>query len=79
MEKCVKDKIVEIIHSIRPEVQFGADKDTDLFGVLDSLDIVFLVEEIEKQLDICIDADQIVPENFASLYTLEAFVRTKSK
>ncbi len=75
----MKDKIVEIIHSIRPEVQFDADQDTDLFGVLDSLDIILLVEEIEKQLGVCIDADQIIPENFASLLTLEAFVRRKSK
>lgn len=75
----MKDKIVEIIHSIRPEVQFDVNQDTDLFGVLDSLDIIFLVEEIEKQLGVCIDADQIVPENFGSLYTLEAFVRSKSK
>lgn len=75
----MKDKIVEIIHLIRPEVQFSADQDTDLFGVLDSLDIILLVEELEKLLGVCIDADQIVPENFASLHTLEAFVKSKLK
>ncbi len=75
----MKNVIVAIIHSIRPEIQFDSDHDTDLFGVLDSLDIILLVEEIEKQIGVCIDADQIVPENFASLHTLEAFVRSQSK
>ena len=79
MEKSVKKVLVEIIHSIRPEIQFDADQDTDLFGVLDSLDIILLVEEIEKRLGASIDADQIVPENFASLRTLETFIESKSR
>jgi len=75
----MKNILVEIIQSIRPEIQFDTDQDTDLFGLLDSLDIILLVEEIEKQIGVCIDADQIVPENFASLLTLEAFVSSQSK
>jgi len=75
----VNEKIAEIIQSIRPEIKFDSAQDTELFGVLDSLDIILLVEEIEKQLGVCIDADQIAPENFASLHKLEAFVKSKSQ
>jgi acyl carrier protein len=74
MEKCMSSRVVEIIHSVRPEIQFNSGQDTDLFGVLDSLDIILIVEELEKQLGISIEAEQIVPENFASLRILEAFV-----
>ena len=67
--------IAEIINAVRPEIQFNPGEDTKLFGVLDSLDIIMIVEELERQVGITIEADQIVPENFASLRTLEAFVR----
>ena len=75
MEKCMSSRVAEIIHSVRPEIQLNSGQDTDLFGVLDSLDIILIVEELDKQLGISIEAEQIVPENFASLRTLEAFVK----
>lgn len=74
MEKILKSRVEEIIHGVRPEIQFNPGQDVELFGVLDSLDIILIVEELERQLGIFIEADQIVPENFASLQTLEAFV-----
>lgn len=74
MERHIKIRVIEVIHSVRPEISIDSTKDTALFGVLDSLDIILIVEELEKQLGICIEAEQIVPENFASLQTLEAFV-----
>jgi len=73
----MNNRVAEIIHAVRPEIQFNTGKDTELFGVLDSLDIILIVEELEKQLGISIEAEQIVPENFASLSTLEAFVKNR--
>ena len=74
----MKFKLIAIINSIRPEILFSSSQDTELYGVLDSLDIILLVDEIEKQIGIRIDADQIIPENFASLDKLEVFVKAKS-
>jgi acyl carrier protein len=76
MEEYMNSKVSEIIHAVRPEIRFNPEQDTELFGVLDSLDIILIVEELEKQLGISIEAEQIVPENFASLRTLEAFVKS---
>jgi acyl carrier protein len=73
----MKDKLEAIINSIRPEIRFNSSQDTELFGALDSLDIILLVDEIEKQMGILIDAEQIIPENFASLHKLETFVKAK--
>jgi acyl carrier protein len=75
----MKQSIADIISSIRPELSFDAVQDTELFGVLDSLDVILVVDEIEKQLGVTIEADQIVPENFSSLHVLEAFVRSRAK
>lgn len=69
-------KIAKIINSVRPEIRIIPGQDTELFGVLDSLDIIFIVDELESQLCITIDADHIIPENFASLSALEAFVKS---
>ena len=77
MDKCLDNKVADIINSIRPEIRFNSEQDTELFGVLDSLDIILIVEELEKQLGISIEAEQIVPENFASLLTLQAFVKSR--
>ena len=75
----MNSKFVEIINSVRPEIRFNTEQDTELFGVLDSLDIILIVEELERQFDISIEAEQIVPENFASLRTLEAFVKSRER
>jgi methoxymalonate biosynthesis acyl carrier protein len=75
----IKKQIVQILRDVRPEIQIDIDKDTELFGVLDSLDIIMLVDEIEKQMNVTIEAEQIIPENFASLHVLEAFIRSRAK
>ena len=75
----MNSQIAEIIQAVRPEIRFVPGQDTELFGVLDSLDIILIVEELEKQLGISVEADQIVPENFASLYALEAFVKCRTR
>ena len=78
--KNMKEKILEIIQSIRPEIEFDASKrDLSLFGVLDSLDIILLVDDLEAQLGITIDPEHITPENFSSLDTLDELVRSLSK
>jgi len=79
MENHMSNKVVEIINSVRPEIRFNTEQDTELFGVLDSLDIILIVEELERQFGISIEAEQIVPENFASLRTLEAFVKSRAR
>ena len=80
MEQNMKDKILEIIQSIRPEIELDPNKkDIELFGVLDSLDIILLVDDLEAQLDISIDPEHITPENFSSLDTLDELVRSISQ
>lgn len=73
------NKLIQIISEIRPELSFEPKSDFELFGVLDSLDIIFIVDELEKKFGINIEADQINPDNFYSLYAIENFVKSRIK
>ncbi len=75
----MRQQIRDILKMIRPEIMFNGEQDIELFGELDSLDIIMLVDEIEKQMNVMIEADQIIPENFSSLHVLEAFIRSRAK
>jgi methoxymalonate biosynthesis acyl carrier protein len=67
--------IIEILNGIRPELDFTASDDYFEAGMLDSFDMVLLVEELDKNFGISIDGTDILPENFRSLAAIEALVR----
>ena len=64
------EKLLEILASIHPEVDFETAEDLIDDGILDSLDIVTLVTEINAEFDVTIPAEEIVPENFNSARAL---------
>ena len=64
------EKLLEILASIHPEVDFETAEDLIDDGILDSLDIVTLVTEINAEFDVTIPAEEIVPENFNSAKAL---------
>ena len=46
-------------------------------GVLDSLGVLELVNHLQDELGIPIDDEELVPENFASIDAIAAFVEAK--
>jgi acyl carrier protein len=74
----MRTKLVEAVSNIRPDLEIDQNQDFQLHGVLDSLDIVFLVDEIEEKLNISMDVAAISPEIFASLNTLEQYLKGSS-
>ena len=64
------EKLIEILSSIHPDVDFEANDALADDGILDSLDIVTLVTEINAEFDVTIPAEEIVPENFNSAAAL---------
>jgi len=64
------EKLLEILSSMHPEVDFENAEGLIDDGILDSLDIVTLVTEINAELDVTIPAEEIVPENFNSAKAL---------
>ena len=68
------DKLIDILTSLHPDVDFRTTTDLIDDGILDSLDIVTLVTEIDAEFDVTIPAEEIVPENFNSAEALMALI-----
>jgi len=68
------ERILEILKSIRGDVDF--EKETRLIddGILDSFDIVSVVGELCDEYDITITAEDMEPENFNSASAILALV-----
>ena len=64
------EKLIEILTSLHPDVDFENNDSLIDDGILDSLDIVSLVTEINAEFDVTIPAEEIVPENFNSAKAL---------
>ena len=64
------EKLLEILSSLHPDVDFATAEDLVDDGILDSLDIVTIVTEIDSEFDVTIPAEEIIPENFNSAAAL---------
>ena len=64
----MKEKIVAILNELRPEFDFSEEGVNFIEeGMLDSFDVVNLVDELDSTFGISIDGVDIIPENFASI------------
>ena len=64
----------DLLKSIRPESDFNGSEDFLEDGLLDSFDMVALVDGIEKAYSISIDGIDIVPDNFRNTQTIQNLV-----
>ncbi len=60
------DKIIEILSELHPDVDFTTCDCLIEDAILDSMDIVSIINEVYSEFDVRIPAEQIVPENFNS-------------
>ena len=75
----MKDKILAILSDLRPDMDFTEDVDFIEEGMLDSFDMVALVDALETEFDVIIGATEILPENFCSLDAIQALVEKNKK
>ncbi len=73
----MEERILEVVKSIRPDVDF--ERETALIDdeVLDSFDVIQIVTELMEEFNIFIDADDIEPENLNSLENIRDMVERK--
>ncbi len=73
----MEERILEVVKSVRPDVDF--EKETALIDdeVLDSFDVIQIVTELMEEFGIFIDADDIEPENLNSLEGIREMVERK--
>ena len=67
----MREQIIKILSELRPEFDFNQEVDFIEEGMLDSFDIVSLVSELDATFGISIDGMDILPENFASVESIE--------
>ena len=61
----------------KPDLQL--ENDTPLFesGILDSLSLLKLVLFLERQFGVVVPAEELVPDNFKTIETICAYLRSK--
>ncbi|EOT28325.1 hypothetical protein C805_00467 [Eubacterium sp. 14-2] len=66
----MKEKLLEILNDLRPDVEF--EKETKLIddGILDSFDIVSLVSELNSEFDVEINVMDLEPVNFNTVQAM---------
>lgn len=75
----MKEKIIEILKELRPEFDFTEDIDFIEEGMLDSFDVVSLVDEIESAFGVAISGADVLPENFCSIDAICATIEKNKK
>ena len=71
------EKIITVLKAIHPETDFEKSDDFIQDELLDSFDVIELVDGLEKTFGITIDGLDILPENFNNLEAIAQIV-TKS-
>ncbi len=73
------EKLLNILKSIKPGVDFENSENMIEEGLIDSFDIVTIIAKINEEYDIEFEVSEIVPENFATVKTLyETIERIKN-
>ncbi len=70
------DRIIEILKTVHPEVDY--ENETGLIDrrIFDSFDVVTIVGELMDEFDIEITAEHMVPENFNSAKAIYELVNS---
>ena len=68
------NEVMEILMDLRPDVDFEKEKALVDDEILDSFDIISLVQELDEEFDITIKPADLIPDNFNSAETIWALV-----
>jgi acyl carrier protein len=75
----IADKIKKFLAQQFPATKNVSNEDLLLKnGLIDSLGILDVVTFLEKEFDIIVSDEELLPENFESIHCLSNFVRTKT-
>lgn len=70
----MKEKIIEILNDMRPEVDFTKESNLVSGGILTSFDVVALVEELSDCFEIDIMPKDLKASNFNSIESIVSLV-----
>ncbi|MBQ6966644.1 MAG: acyl carrier protein [Lachnospiraceae bacterium] len=70
----MRDKILEILTEVRPDIDFENETELVSGNILESFDIVQIVAELDDEFDIEISPKDLTADNFNSLEALEELI-----
>lgn len=70
------DKVIEILESVKPGVDYKNEKSLVDNGILESFDIITIISKLNDEFDIEFSVNEVIPENFNSA---EALYKTVCK
>lgn len=72
----MKEQIIKILTDLRPEFDFNQEGVNFIEeGMLDSFDMVNLVNDLDSTFGISIDGVDILPENFGTVEAIEQLLK----
>ena len=74
------EKLMQILKELRPDVDFGTEEELITEGILDSFDVVALVEMLCEAFEVEIQPEDLIPNNFNSVQAMMTMIeRLKDK
>lgn len=70
------EKLLEILKSIRPDVDFANETALIDDGILDSFDVVSIISELDDAFGVQVRINELDPENFNSAEAIWQLVQT---
>lgn len=68
------EKLMELLEEMRPDIDFASEKKLVTDRLLESFDIISLVNEIDDEFDIKVKPADLIPENFDSVEAMWAMI-----
>ena len=72
----MREQLLALLEDVRPDVDFENEKLLIDGGILDSFDIISIVQEMNETFDVSIDVEELEPYNFN---TVEAMMELIEK
>lgn len=66
----MEERIYELLEEIKPEQDFKNGQNFIEEGMLDSFDVITLVDMLEEEFGVVIDGLDILPDNFSSVINI---------
>lgn len=71
----MNERVFEILEDIRPDVDFEAENKLIDDDILDSFDIIAIVQEFNEEYDININPDDLEAENFNDVKSMVKLIQ----
>lgn len=75
----MEERILEILAALRPENDFESSEDFIEDGLMDSLDIISLMDSVEEEFGVVVPGEELVSTHFKSVATIVDLINKHKK